>query len=428
MTNTFDQSQPSRIVRNRPLLTLMLGHFTVDMYVGLLPVLYPLLVDRFALTFKTVGLVSLAYSGMASISQPLFGWIADRFGTRFIGVCLIWTATTFSVIGFAPSFPVLLLLAAVAGLGSGAYHPLGALSAKAVIPEQQRNTAMSVYVTGGTLGVALGPLIGALIFTAFGIHGMALMFFPGIGSAVWLLYELRSLARRRVEGMPRLRIPHAPVPVLPLVAVIAVMMSRSWTVSSLQAFVPTWYRSLGYGAAFYGPLATTIVIASALGTIGSGSLADRYGRQAIVTGTLVLSIPVILLFAQFTGPIAFVTGALVGLLAASTGPLMLVMAQELMAGRAGVASGLVLGLGFVTGAVGVPITGAIADAFGMQTAMRLQVIVVVVAIVIARFLPSEARLCALKAEQLRSAQLLEARAETLVPEHHPTADARPPAG
>jgi len=88
----------------------------------------------------------------------------------------------------------------------------------------------------------------------------------------------------------------------------------------------------------------------------------------------------------------------------------------------------VLGLGFVTGAIGVPITGAIADAFGMQTAMRLQVIVVVVAIVVARFLPSEARLRALKAEQLRSAQLLEARAETLVPEHHATADARPPAG
>ena len=88
----------------------MYGHFTVDMYVGLLPVLYPLLTDRFALDLKTVGLLSLAYSGTASISQPFFGWIADRYGTRFAGLALIWTATMFATIGFAPTFPILLLL------------------------------------------------------------------------------------------------------------------------------------------------------------------------------------------------------------------------------------------------------------------------------------------------------------------------------
>lgn len=399
MDGAIAPEQPVAILRNRPLLTLMLGHFTLDMYVGLLPVLYPLLIDRFALTFRTVGLVSLAYSGAASISQPFFGWIADRYGTRFIGACLIWTATTFSIIGFAPSFPLLVLLAAVAGLGSGAYHPFGALSARSVIPEGQSNIAMSVYVTGGTLGVALGPLVGAVLFSALGIHGTALMVFPGLGSAVWLLYELRTLSRRRLDSPRTAGLPHARVPMLPLLAVLGVMMSRTWTVIGLETYVPTWYKSLGYDAAFYGPLATTIVLASAFGTVGSGSLADRYGRRAVIIGTLVLSIPAILLFAQFTGPVGFVTGALVGLLAASTGPLMLVMAQQLMAGRAGVASGLVLGLGFVTGAIGVPIMGAVADAYGMQMAMRLQVIVVVATIVVALFLPGEARLRALEEER-----------------------------
>ena len=408
MDGAIASEQPPAILRNRPLLTLLLGHFTVDMYVGLLPVLYPLLIDRFALTFRTVGLVSLAYSGMASISQPVFGWLADRYGTRFIGACLIWTATLFALIGFAPSFPLLVLLAAVAGLGSGAYHPLGALSAKAVIPEGQSNTAMSVYVTGGTLGVALGPLVGAVLFSAFGLHGTALMVFPGIGSAVWLLYELRTFSRRPVGGPRAAPTLQARVPIVPLLAVLGMMMSRTWTVIGLETFVPTWYKSLGYGAAFYGPLATTIVLASAVGTVGSGALADRYGRQAVTIGTLVLSIPIILLFAQFTGPIAFATGALVGLLAASTGPLMLVMAQELMAGRAGVASGLVLGLGFVTRAIGVPVMGAVADAFGMQTAMRVQVIVVAATIAVALFLPGEARLRALREERVPHADRAQA--------------------
>src|SRR5690348_8756781 len=111
---------PSRLAvfRNRSLMTLMLGHFTVDCYAGLLPVLYPLLIQRFTLDLKTVGLVSLAYTGTASVVQPLFGWVADRTGTRFIGLALFWTATAFAAIGFAPSFPILLLLAALAGLGS----------------------------------------------------------------------------------------------------------------------------------------------------------------------------------------------------------------------------------------------------------------------------------------------------------------------
>lgn len=395
MVGADHDADRASILRNRPLLTLMLGHFSVDMYVGLLPVLYPLLIQRFSLELRTVGLVSLAYSGMASISQPFFGWLADRYGTRLIGLALTWTACMFSIIGLAPSFPVLVALAAVAGLGSGMFHPMGALSAKAVIDARRRNTAMSVYVTAGTLGVASGPLIGALVFTVFGIHGTLAMLVPGLAGAAWLLIEMRSVSGRRIASGAAVRAPSAPLPLLPLLAVIGVMMSRTWTVVGLEAFIPSWYKQLGYGPSFYGPLATVVVLASAFGTIGSGSLADRYGRRAVIAGTLVLSIPAILLFAQFTGPIAFLTGAMVGLLAASTGPLTLVMAQELMAGRAGLASGLILGLGFVTGAIGVPITGALGDAFGMDTAVRLQVVVVLLTLAITPLLPTEARLRAL---------------------------------
>ncbi len=377
------------ILRNRPLMTLMLGHFTVDTYVGLLPVLYPVLIERFALTYRTVGLVSLAYSGTAAIAQPLFGLLADRYGTRFIGLALTWTATLFAVVGFAPTFPVLLGLAAAAGLGSAAYHPLGALNANRVIPAGQRNTAMAVYSTGGTLGVALGPLVGIAIFGLFGVHGTALMFLPGVGVAVWMLREMRVVGLDGAVRTAGQRVPHARVPLVPLLAVIGVMMSRSCTVYVIEAFIPTWYKSLGYGASFYGPLATTVVLASAAGTIGSGSLADRYGRRAVIVGSLALSIPALWLFTTFTGPSAFITVALVGLLAASSTPLMLVLAQELMAGRAGVASGLILGLGFVTGAIGVPVTGALADLFGLQRALQLQIVLVAATIAVALLLPSE---------------------------------------
>src|SRR5207245_11048076 len=107
-------------LRNGKLLTLMLGHLTVDSYVGVIPVLYPVLIGRFHLSLATVGLVSLAYGGMAATSQPLFGLLADRFGTRLTALAMASTAIAFAVVGFVDSCPLLLALALAAGLGSGA--------------------------------------------------------------------------------------------------------------------------------------------------------------------------------------------------------------------------------------------------------------------------------------------------------------------
>src|SRR2546428_213580 len=284
----------AQFLRNGKLLTLMLGHFAVDSYVGVIPVLYPVLIGRFHLSLATVG----------------------------------------------------------------------------------------------TVGVAAGPLIGILVFGAFGLHGTGLLVIPGVVTGGYLLWRMRGLPST-APAQRRTGLPVPSVPVFALAIVIAVMMSRSWTVNVFQAFTPTWYRQLGYGPEFYGPLATTLVLASAVGTVGCGSLADRYGRRSVILVTLVLSIPAILLYTMFPGPWAFGSAILIGVLAASTAPLMLLMAQQLMASRAGLASGLVMGLGFVTGAVGIPINGAIADAVGLQKSLLTQVVLVRATIVIAWFLPTE---------------------------------------
>ena len=376
-------------LRNGKLVTLMLGHLTVDSYVGVIPVLYPLLIGRFHLTLATVGLVSLAYSGTAAISQPLFGVIADRFGTQLTGVALAWTALTFALVGFVPTFPLLLVLACASGLGSGAFHPFGALDVRALLPAWRRSFGMSIYVTAGTVGVALGPLIGIGLLALFGIHGTGLLVIPGVVTGTYLLWRMRAGGRLGATAARAAAVSTGVVPVFALAMVIGVMMSRSWTVSVFQAFTPTWYQQLGYGPEFYGPLATTLVLASAVGTVGCGSLADRYGRRTVILATLVLSVPAILLYTMFPGPWAFGSAILIGVLAASTAPLMLLMAQQLMASRAGLASGLVMGLGFVTGAVGIPINGAIADVIGLQKSLMTQVILVLGTIFIAWFLPRE---------------------------------------
>lgn len=375
-------------LRNGKLLTLMLGHFGVDSYAGVIPVLYPLLIGRFKLSLATVGLLSLAYSGMAAIGQPFFGIIADRFGTRLTGLALAWTALTFALVGFINTFPLLVAVACLSGLGSAAFHPLGALDVRAVLPAWRRSLGMSVYVTAGTLGLAAGPLIGVVVFGLFDLHGTGLLVIPGLVTGAYLLWRMRGSWRVAAADAKAVTASSA-VPYFALAAVIGVMMSRSWTVAVFQAFTPTWYKQLGFGPQFYGPLATTLVLASAVGTVGCGTLADRYGRRTVILATLVLSLPAIFLYTRYPGPWAFGTAILIGFLAASTAPLMLLMAQQLLAARAGLASGLVMGLGFVTGAIGIPINGAIADRIGLQGSLTTHLLLVTVTIAIAWFLPRE---------------------------------------
>src|SRR2546427_3678662 len=195
MPGIIDLAKVWDFLRNGKLVSLMLGHLTVDSYVGVIPVLYPLLIGRFHLTLATVGLVSLAYTGTAAISQPLFGVIADRYGTHFTGYSLVWTALTFALVGFVPTFSLLLVLACASGLGSGAFHPFGALDVRALLPASRRSLGMSIYVTAGTVGVALGPLIGIGVLGLFGIHGTGLLVIPGVVTGAYLLWRMRRGGR-----------------------------------------------------------------------------------------------------------------------------------------------------------------------------------------------------------------------------------------
>ena len=114
----------AHVLANGAFLTLMLGHFTNDLMGGVLPMLFPDFKARFDLDNAAVGGITLAYSSASSLSQPLFGYISDRFGRRwFVPIPLVWGACFISLLGFADSFGMILILAALAGIGSGAYHP-----------------------------------------------------------------------------------------------------------------------------------------------------------------------------------------------------------------------------------------------------------------------------------------------------------------
>lgn len=383
----------ARVLANGALLTLMLGHFTNDLMGGVLPMLYPDFKERFNLDNAAVGGITLAYSSASSLSQPIFGYISDRFGRRwFVPIPLVWGACFVSLLGFADSFAVILVLAALAGIGSGAYHPMGASNAAAVSPQRERNTALSVYTAGGTTGYALGPLVAVAFMAMFGTEGTAVLFVPAIVVAALIYSQSGRVERARTaSATASAGAINGPVAIEygVLARVIIVVMLRSWVVMAPLQFISIWYDDLGYRSVFYGSLATTVIISGVVGTIGGGILADRYGSRRIIVSSLLLGIGPLLLFAGFPGPLAFATGALLGICFDASLSVTLVAAQRLLPGKTGIASGVILGLGFITGGIGVPITGRIADETGIQWAVGLLSVLALAGAALATTIPWE---------------------------------------
>lgn len=376
---------------NRRLLMLMAGHFTVDHYSGLLPVMYPLLRDRFALDLGAVGLIATVYTAALSLSQPLFGLLVDRFGSRWLGpLAVLWMGGFFTLIGFATTYPMLLGAAVLAALGSGAYHPMGASNVPLVSPPERLNTAFSFFTVGGTSGFAIGPLVGALLFGTLGLRGPIVLLPLALLAAGWLAVGLGAIDRRRAGRQAQADAgPARALQLRPLLAVLGIVMLRSWAFMVLTTFLPILYRGLGFGAGFYSPLLFVVIISGSFGTIVGGLAADRFSRRTAIVVSLALLGPAIWLLLAFPGPGAFFLGALVGFVADFSLPATLTLAQGLMPGRVGVTSGLILGVGFVTGGLGVSITGAIADRIGLTSALALLPLLLIAALALTFLLPHD---------------------------------------
>ena len=377
---------------NRGLLMLMAGHFTVDLYGGLLPVLYPILREQLALDLGAIGLIATLFTTALSVSQPLFGLFVDRFGSRWLGpLAVLWMGVFFTLIGFAPSYPAILGLAVLAALGSGAYHPLGASNVPLVTSSTRLNTAFSFFTVGGTSGFALGPLVGAVLFGVFGLRGPLVILPLAVGVAAWLAFGLKAVDLRRAAPPRAADAPRRVLQLRPLLAVLGIVMLRSWTFMVLINFLPLLYQSFGYGAGFYSPLLFVIIISGSLGTIVGGIVADRFSRKAVIITSLLLLGPAIWLLLAFPGPGAFALGALAGFIADFSLPATLTLAQGLMPGRVGVTTGLILGIGFVTAGIGVSITGAIGDRIGLSSALALLPLLLIVALVLTVLVPGDRR-------------------------------------
>jgi FSR family fosmidomycin resistance protein-like MFS transporter len=374
-------------VDKRAMAALSAGHGATDFANGALPALLPFLVDRFDLSYTLAAVVILASTASSSLIQPLFGAWSDRRGAIWLlpaGVAV--AGIGIALAAAAPTYWLVLLLVVVSGLGVAAYHPEGSKFA-AYASGRKRASGMSLFSIGGNLGYGLGPTATTPLVLALGLTGGLLLALPVLAVAVVLLLVLPFLSdfvpdvgsAAAASGEDR---PGA------LAVLLGVIAFRSVAWFGLVTFVPLWEVSLGHSKAHGSHLLSLMLLAGALGTLVAGPLADRVGRRPVLIASLLATAPLILVYVLVGGVPGAVALALVGVCVIGTFGVTMVMSQEYMPRRIGMASGLSIGLSIGLGGIAAVGLGALADSIDLRSAMYAAAAAPAAGLALAMFLPS----------------------------------------
>jgi FSR family fosmidomycin resistance protein-like MFS transporter len=248
---------------------------------------------------------------------------------------------------------------------------------------------VSVFSTGGNIGIAIGPPLVTALLTTFGLPGSLGLLIPSLLVAALLTAALPRLsapapARATVSGAAAPRtMPRA------MGLLIAVVAIRSWTQAGFTTFVPFYYLEvLGGDPRLVGSLLAVFLGAGVVGTLVAGPIADRVGLRRCMVASLLLVAPVALAACTVGSVTAlFVVLALLGFVTVSTFTVSIVLGQAYLPRHPGMASGLIVGFATGAGGVGVTALGWVADHFGLMAALLVSALAPLVAFGVALFLP-----------------------------------------
>jgi FSR family fosmidomycin resistance protein-like MFS transporter len=372
------------------------SHFLNDTMQSLIASVYPILKDNYALDFAQIGLITLAFQFTASLLQPLVGHFTDKKAQPF-SLAIGMTSTFFGLLllSVAHRYAVILIAAALVGLGSAVFHPESARIAR-LASGGRYGFAQSVFQLGGSFGTSMGPVLAALIVVPFGQPSIA--WFSSIAFlAIVILWRIGQWYRPQITTKKATAIdrhPDAPSSrrvAVALIVLVALLLSKQLYVSSLSSYY-IFYLIDKFGVSTQAAQLYLFVFlaANAAGTFFGGPIGDRFGRKYVIWFSILGALPFTLALPYAGLAASAVLTVFIGLIISSATPSIIVFAQELVPHRFGMISGVFFGVAFGIGGLGAAVLGKLAD--HTSIAFVYQVCAVLPAIgLLAVFLPKMPR-------------------------------------
>ncbi len=361
-------------MNKKALAILSVGHLVTDINPGALPVLLPFFKEVLNLSYTMAGTILLFGNLTSSVIQPAFGFLSDRRPTKwFLPLTPLIACLGISIAGFIPSYSLLLICVILTGIGIASFHP-EAFKIANFFAGEKKATGISIFYVGGNLGFALGPIWVLTLVTSFGLKGTLWMIIPGILLTVILLFSMSWLTtpvHSAFKQEKKIKQPLSKRQMVPLLLLICIVIVRSWAHLGLITYIPFYYINYLKGEPLYaGKLVSTFLFTGAVGTIVGAPIADWWSHKKFLLITLILTFPLLLLFYNSSGPMAFIFLGISGMVLISSFSPALVMAQTLLPEHLGMVSGLMVGFAVGAGGIGVTLLGTIADTWGVPMALK----------------------------------------------------------
>ena len=368
---------------------LSAGHLCTDIAQGSVPALLPFLISHDHLSYAAASALVLAATISSSVIQPVFGHLSDRLSLPWLmplGPAL--GGLGIALAGIAPSYGLVFAAILLSGLGVAAFHPEGSRFANYVSGDR-RASGMSLFSVGGNVGFALGPVVVTPALLAFGLHGTLLVLVPTWLMAAALAHELPRLKGFRTDVVAgRVQRGGQPEAWGAFTVLAGVIALRSFVYFGLVTFIPLFFiHDLHASKALGNAALVAMLLGGAAGTLIGGPLADRFGRRAVLSGSMV-AIPPLVVGMLASGPaLGIVFAALAGAATIATFAVTIVMGQEFLPGRLGVSAGVTIGLSIGLGGAGAPLLGLLADAHGLRSVFVAVAVLPALALLLTLALP-----------------------------------------
>ena len=368
---------PATAVAEKTVLPIILAtsfcHMLNDIMQSMISAIYPMLKADFNLEFWQIGLLTLAFQCTASLLQPIIGTITDKkpypyslpigMGSTFLGLLLLAGSHT---------YVILVLAAAMVGIGSAVFHPEASRVAR-LAAGGRYGFAQATFQVGGNFGQSIGPLLAAFLIVPNGqgsvawFSGIALL---GIIVLTWIArwYKAHMLASKgRKKALHAHSLPRRAV-VIALVVLTILTFSKNAYMASISSYY-TFFVIERFGVTVQQSQIMLFVFLGsiALGTVVGGQVGDRFGSKVVIWISILGVLPFTLAMPFANLPMTILLSAIIGFLMASSFPAIVVMAQELVPGRVGMIAGIFFGIAFGVGGIAAALLGVLADSYGLST-------------------------------------------------------------
>lgn len=349
---------------NRPkVLLLTAGHLVTDIYPGLLSPLLPALQITLGLSLPETAFIASSLVIISSLSQLVFGYLSDLTRkTVLVASGPVIGAVFLSSLGFADSYWMLILFVSLGGLGVAAFHPQGA-ALIGIKSGDRPFTGMSLFVTGGALGVSVGALIAGPIVELGSLRTLSYLMIPGIciGFLLWNYISRDILMRHHQKAASR----NGRALWAVLVIMIILAMARAYIFVSLSTFIPLYLAEKGHTLSFGGLTLFFLHTAAGIGGLSGSFWAERLGAPKVVLISFLVPVPLFMLYVFAESSVGIVFLALAAYVLFTSTPLVISLGQRAYPKNISMASSMVMGFAWGSAGVLVTPTGVLADHIGL---------------------------------------------------------------